>query len=137
MQTIDLADQRALAAGLDASYLFIQGPPGTGKTWTGARLVTELMRRGRRVGVAATSHKAIHNLLEEVEKAAAEEGLRFRGLKKASGGNDESFYDGTSITSADRRRDVRRRRRDVLLFAGTAWLFAARGCGDGAASTRW
>ena len=37
------------------------------------------MRRGRRVGVTATSHKAIHNLLDEVEKAAAEEGLRSAG----------------------------------------------------------
>ncbi len=63
-----------LTAALDQSYLFIQGPPGTGKTWTGARLITDLMRRGRRVGVTATSHKAIHNLLNEVEEAAAEEG---------------------------------------------------------------
>ena len=74
IQTTDLAEQRALTAALDQSYLFIQGPPGTGKTWTGARLITDLIRRGRRVGVTATSHKAIHNLLDEVEKAAAEEG---------------------------------------------------------------
>src|SRR5947199_2080244 len=32
LQTLDLAEQRALVAKLDASYLFIQGPPGTGKT---------------------------------------------------------------------------------------------------------
>ena len=55
-------------AALDESYLFVQGPPGTGKTWTGARLITHLMRLGRRVGVTATSHKVIHNLLAEVEK---------------------------------------------------------------------
>ncbi len=82
IQTTDIAKQRELTLDLDSSYLFIQGPPGTGKTWTGARLITELMRRGRRVGVTATSHKAIHNLLEEVERAAAEEGLSFRGIKK-------------------------------------------------------
>jgi uncharacterized protein len=132
VQTIDLAAQRALVAGLDASYLFIQGPPGTGKTWTGARLVTELMRQGRRVGVAATSHKAIHNLLAEVEKAAAEEGLRFRGLKKASKDNDESFYDSPSITSAT---DVAAfaPASDAMLFAGTAWLFAHESLDGGAA----
>ena len=132
VQTIDLAAQRALVAGLDASYLFVQGPPGTGKTWTGARLVTELMRQGRRVGVAATSHKAIHNLLAEVEEAAAEEGLRFRGLKKASAGNDESFYDSPSITSAT---DVAAfaSASDAMLFAGTAWLFAHERLDGGAA----
>ena len=67
VQTTDIVEQRALTLQLDSSYLFIQGPPGTGKTWTGARLITELIRRGRRVGVTATSHKAIHNLLDEVE----------------------------------------------------------------------
>jgi len=67
----DLREQRERAAALDQSYLFIQGPPGTGKTWTGARIVVDLIRRGRRVGVAATSHKAIHNLLDEVGRAAA------------------------------------------------------------------
>ena len=45
VQTIDVAEQRALAAELHASYLVIQGPPGTGKTWRGARLLTGLMRR--------------------------------------------------------------------------------------------
>jgi uncharacterized protein len=131
VQTIDLAEQRALAAALDGSYLFIQGPPGTGKTWTGARLITELMRRGRRVGVAATSHKAIHNLLDEVEKAAAEEGLRFRGLKKSSG-NDESAYEGKCVTSAKDVAAFARARPDVLLFAGTAWLFAHASLDGGA-----
>src|SRR5205823_11783493 len=32
IQTLDPAEQRARAAALDHSYLFIQGPPGTGKT---------------------------------------------------------------------------------------------------------
>src|SRR5438876_5833459 len=126
VQTIDVGQQRELAAALDASYLFIQGPPGTGKTWTGARLITDLMRRGRRVGVAATSHKAIHNLLAEVEKAAREEGLAFRGLKKASDGNDESFYKGRSIADVTSVDAFVGAGSDVRLFAGTAWLFAHR-----------
>jgi uncharacterized protein len=125
VQTTDLAEQRALAAALEGSCLFIQGPPGTGKTWTGARLITELMRRGRRVGVAATSHKAIHNLLDEIEKAAREEDLRFRGFKKASDRNDESFYDSAgSVMNVTNVAAFARARADVLLFAGTAWLFA-------------
>ena len=70
MQTMDLDEQKALVAALDESYLFIQGPPGSGKTWTGARLIVSLIAAGKRVGVAALSHKAINNLLEEVERVA-------------------------------------------------------------------
>src|SRR5688572_18016718 len=124
VQTIDIGEQRLLAASLDESYLFVQGPPGTGKTWTGARLITELMRRGRRVGVAATSHKAIHNLLREVETAAREERLRFRGLKKATDSNAESLYDEGSITNETEVGAFADADPAVLLFAGTAWLFA-------------
>ena len=123
IQTTDLAQQRELTGGLAGSYLFIQGPPGTGKTWTGARLIVDLMRRGRRVGVTATSHKAIHNLLAEVERAAAEEGMTFRGLKKSSD-DDESAYKGTQITNEDDIDAFASAGPDVLLFAGTAWLFA-------------
>ena len=34
-----------------------------------------LMRMRRRVGVTAPSHKAIHNLLEEIERVARDQGL--------------------------------------------------------------
>jgi uncharacterized protein len=122
IQTMELAEQRALAASLDGSYLFVQGPPGTGKTWTGARLVVDLMRRGRRVGVAATSHKAIHNLLAEIEKAAREERIEFRGLKKSSAGIAETEYKGAFITSTHDNAVVESS--PASLVAGTAWLFA-------------
>ena len=58
---------------LDHSLLAIQGPPGAGKTYTGARMICELVRQGKRVGITATSHKVIRNLLDEVVKAAGEE----------------------------------------------------------------
>ncbi len=135
VQTLELAEQRALVTELDTSYLFIQGPPGTGKTWTGARLITELMRRGRRVGVAAASHKAIHNLLAEVEKTAREEGLHFRGLKKASVGNEESLYQGRSVENGTDVAVFAHADPDVLLFAGTAWLFADEDLDGGATPT--
>jgi predicted RecB family nuclease len=134
IQTMDPAEQRRRAAALDESYLFIQGPPGTGKTWAGARIVVDLIRRGRRVGVAATSHKAIHNLLDEIERAAAEEGVRFRGLKKSSSGSVETEYESDSISSvADAREFVAASSR-VQLLAGTAWLFARQDL-DGALDT--
>ena len=124
IQTMDLREQRERAAALDQSYLFIQGPPGTGKTWTGARIVVDLIRRGRRVGVAATSHKAIHNLLDEIGRAAREEGVRVRGLKKSSAGNAETEYTADWVTNlADTDKLVAAAPR-AQLVAGTAWLFA-------------
>ena len=70
---------RRIALALDETVLPIQGPPGTGKTYTGARMIVELVRRGKRVGIAAQSHKAISNLLREVCEAAATEGRRLPG----------------------------------------------------------
>ena len=70
-----------VALRLDRSVLPIQGPPGTGKTYSGARIAVALIAAGRRVGVTAPSHKAIHNLLEEIERLAAAAGVRFRGLQ--------------------------------------------------------
>jgi len=126
LQTTDPAALRALARGLNASYLFIQGPPGTGKTWTGARIAVELMRQGRRVGVTATSHKAIHNLLDEIEAAANEEGWSFTGIKKSSAETGETVYAGRFITSDPDTKSIVARAPGVSLLAGTAWLFAHR-----------
>jgi predicted RecB family nuclease len=124
IQTTDLAEQRERAAALDESYLFIQGPPGTGKTWTGARIVVDLIRRGRRVGVAATSHKAIHNLLDEIGKAAREEGIRLRGLKKSTAGSLETEYPGKWIVNMGDTGKLVTAAPRAQLVAGTAWLFA-------------
>jgi len=124
IQTIDLSEMKALALSLDGSYLFLQGPPGTGKTWTGARIVVHLLASGRRVGIAAQSHKAIHNLLDEIETVARDTGVRFKGLKKSSAGNPESEYDGEFIQSDPDNSTFADAAADVQLFAGTAWLFS-------------
>jgi uncharacterized protein len=115
---------KALALGLDASHLFLQGPPGTGKTWTGARIVVHLLAHGRRVGIAAGSHKAIHNLLAEIEKVARDTAVRFKGLKKSSANNPESEYDSEFIKSDPKNSTFADAGPDVQLFAGTAWLFS-------------
>jgi predicted RecB family nuclease len=120
LQGASLAEQ---VAALGDSALFIQGPPGSGKTYTGARLICGLLREGRRVGVAATSHKAIANLLDEVERAAAEDGLDFRGLKKSGGGNPESHYESEHVASTA-SNDAFPPEDDVTLIAGTPWLWA-------------
>ncbi len=109
-------------ARLDRSVLFVQGPPGAGKTWTGARVIVELIARGRTVGVASNSHKAIHNLLEAVERVADARGLAFRGAKKCSADRPDSRYEGTRFDNHERAADIAAG--GYALVAGTAWLFA-------------
>ncbi|MBA4751841.1 MAG: TM0106 family RecB-like putative nuclease [Sphingopyxis sp.] len=118
------ATQGAIEAlrALDDSYLLIQGPPGAGKTYTSSQAIVALLAEGKRVGVASNSHKAVNNLLKEVEDMATAQGLRCRGMKKSSR-NDQTFGGGGWIE-------------DVVggsgsgvspghqLAAGTAWLFA-------------
>jgi hypothetical protein len=120
IQTNDLLEMERLLLGLDGGHLFVQGPPGSGKTWTGGRLVARLLAGGMRVGVASTSHKAIHKLLDEVEAGADEIGLDLRGCKKASGGNPESFYESERIENLTDVESCL----EWPLAAGTGWLFA-------------
>ena len=61
-----------LCAHLAGGVLPIQGPPGAGKTFTGARMICELVRRGKKVGITANSHKVIRNLIDAAIKAADE-----------------------------------------------------------------
>ena len=121
LQTTDLQEQQRLVAALDDSYLFIQGPPGSGKTYTGARLIASLVGQGRRVAITATSHKAIHNLLDEVIVAGRELGVPIHGLKKGSG-TDESEYHGDGFDNTTSNDECAGS--DAPLVAGTSWLFA-------------
>lgn len=107
-------------AALDDSYLFVQGPPGAGKTHTGSHAIVELMRRGFRIGVTSNSHKAINNLLEAVERVAAEQGFEFRGAKKCSG--DDGRLNGTYIEDVFDNGPMESG--GYQLLAGTAWLFS-------------
>ena len=121
VQVSSLDEAKALVERVEGRHLFVQGPPGSGKTYSGARLIVHLLAGGKRVGVSATSHKAIHNLLREVEKVAREAGVEFRGLKR--GDSAEAQYDGPFIqTSKDGFTDP-----EIGLIAGTAWLLAREG----------
>ena len=60
------------ASRIDGGLFPIQGPPGSGKTHAGARMICELVKSGKTVGITANSHKVIRNLLDAVVKAAEE-----------------------------------------------------------------
>ena len=121
IQTMDPLVQQHLVAALDDSYLFIQGPPGSGKTYAGARIIASLIAQGRRVAITATSHKAIHNLLDELIRAGREMHVPVRGIKKSSG-KGESEYAGDGFTSVESNKLCEETYAPVV--AGTSWLFS-------------
>lgn len=110
---------RRLVVNLDGSYLPIQGPPGTGKTYTGARMILDLMNAGKRVGVTANSHKVISNLLSAVDEAAKEEGVTFKGVQRCD--EDEHCCSDLIEAVSNTGFDSSAADPEVKLFAGTAW----------------
>jgi len=96
------------------SVLAVQGPPGSGKTTVGAELIRSLLDQGKKVGVTATSHSVIGNLLAAVGRS---------GLQKC----DPEHHCGSALIDqtaddgfvADSLADGSAR-----LVGGTAWLWA-------------
>ncbi len=126
-ESADQEQIKRVVAGLQGSYLFIQGPPGSGKTFTGSQVIVDLIASGRTVGVTANSHKAINNLLTEVEKHALSSGVDLRGLKKSGGGGQD--FVGSTASADDALIDNSKKNSDfepgheLNLIAGTAWLW--------------
>jgi len=78
-----------IARELETGVFPIQGPPGTGKSHTGARMICELVGRGKKVGITANSHKVIRNLLDMVVEAAEEMGVDVNCVQKPKSGATE------------------------------------------------
>jgi len=49
-------------------FAFLEGPPGSGKTTTILEIVAQMIDRGERVMLAASTHAAIDNILERLNK---------------------------------------------------------------------
>jgi predicted RecB family nuclease len=116
-----LAGSVAALKRLDESYMLIQGPPGAGKTYTSSHAIVALLADKKRVGVSSNSHKAINNLLKDVEAVAKEKGIRFSGIKGSS--KEEQYFNGTMIANTD-NNGAAAAQGNHQLIAGTAWLFA-------------
>lgn len=115
---------RRLARSLDSGYLPIQGPPGTGKTFTGARMIVDLARSGKRIGVTAVSHKVILNLIDGVHRASLEAGRPVQVAHKVGkrGAGTEGHVlevrnGGEALQALD----------EGYVVGGTAWLWAGEG----------
>lgn len=115
-----MQDMVSMVRAMDSTYLIVQGPPGTGKTHSSATCIIELLKDGKKVGVSANSHKAIHNLLRKIEEMSIlDPNVDLKGVKRSNAGSESNFESLTGLikNSTDINYD------EVNLVAGTAWLF--------------
>jgi len=99
---------------LSGEVLAVQGPPGSGKTTVAAALIRALLDDGKRVGVTATSHAVIGNLLSAVGRP---------GLQKCDT-NDHCGAPGIASTTRNDEVAAKLASGEVMLVGGTAWLWA-------------
>jgi predicted RecB family nuclease len=118
-----VAETRQLVLMLNHDVLPIQGPPGAGKTYTGARMICEILRAGKKVGITAVSHKVIRKLLEEVLAAAREEKLPVQCIEKVKE-KSKPAKPGIRETKANGPVLEALQSGEASLGAGTAWLWA-------------
>ncbi len=111
-----------IALALKDSAFAIQGPPGSGKTYTGARMICELVKQGKKVGVTALSHKVIRNLLDEVVEAANERDIA--GVRCLHRDNDGEESEGVAVARKNNEEAweaLRGGKANVV--GGTSWLW--------------
>lgn len=117
------AAARTVVTLLEATCLPIQGPPGTGKTYTGARMILDVVAAGRKVGVTATSHKVIGNLLLAIMEASREEGRPVRVMQKC---DEHEFCGHPDVTPTTDNGKVLAAlvSSSADVVGGTAWLWS-------------
>lgn len=116
-----------LCEQLAGGILPIQGPPGAGKTFTGARMICELARQGKTVGITANSHKVIRNLIDETIKAADKHGVELHCCQKAA----EVEEPQNRLSFAKSNEDLfAALGNSAAVGGGTAWLWARQDAFD-------
>jgi uncharacterized protein len=108
---------------LDRTVLPIQGPPGSGKTFTGAHMIIELLKKGKKVGVTAGSHKVISNLLKWTCKVAKEQAVDPKIVQRCDG-DDGYKHDFVKIAKNNDKVEQALADNEAQIVAGTVWLWA-------------
>ncbi len=88
-------------------------------------MVCELVRQGKRVGITATSHKVISNLLREVVKAAGEEKLAsLRCVQKVKKEDKPEHDPPHHSATVENDETLAAFLNGANVLAGTQWLWA-------------
>lgn len=108
---------------LENGILPIQGPPGAGKSYTAAHMILGLIRKGKKIGITALSHKVITELVYKVLKLAKETETQLSCIQKVNSPGDQlpSGLQETKDNAAVRSALLSG---NAQLAAGTSWLWA-------------
>jgi uncharacterized protein len=115
---------------LNGDVLAIQGPPGAGKTYTGGRMICDLIAAGKTVGITATGHKVIRNLLDAVHKEAtdrAKNGQPGSAVRLGHKVGDEKVVttaDPVTAITDNAEALAMLTRGEINVLGATAWLWA-------------
>jgi len=110
-----------IASALEDSVFAIQGPPGAGKTFTGARMICELVQEGKKIGVTALSHKVIRHLLDEVADAARD--MKTSSVRCMQRTNEEAPTADIAIAQDNDEALAAMASRKANVLGGTSWLW--------------
>jgi predicted RecB family nuclease len=110
-----------IASTLEDSVFAIQGPPGAGKTFTGARMICDLVKLGKKIGVTALSHKVIRHLLEEVADAGKE--METKGVRCMQRTDEEGPTADISIAPDNEEALAALESGKANVLGGTSWLW--------------
>ena len=111
-----------IVAALKESVFAIQGPPGAGKTFTGARMICELVKQGKKIGVTALSHKVIRKLLEEVVDAAKKS--HQLGVNCTERSDDEEWTESIAIARKNEEAWEALASGKANVVGGTSWMWS-------------
>jgi uncharacterized protein len=109
--------------GMHDSYIAVQGPPGSGKTYTGSRVIAELIQKhGWRVGVVAQSHATVENMLAALVKAGVDPDRLAKAPKST-----QTAAEAAATTQWHTLKEAKAHQfvseRQGVVFGGTAWTF--------------
>lgn len=113
-----------ISRDLDGTVLAIQGPPGAGKTYTGAQMIRDLVRQGKRIGVTANSHKVIRNLLDAIAGTADGPATDLKLAHRKDGGDEDVLPGGVVEIRKNEEALEALTSGDANVLGGTAWLWA-------------
>jgi len=113
-----------IVGDLAGTVLAIQGPPGSGKTYSGGHMICELIKQGKKVGVTATGHKVIGNLLREVRDVAAKTGTTVRMAHKREEDEEDVEDSGVDVLPSNEAALEALQSGEANVLGGTAWLWA-------------
>jgi hypothetical protein len=109
---------------LDRSYIAVQGPPGSGKTFTGSKVIADLVNtHGWKVGVVAQGHATVENLLEGIVKAGVSPELVAKKAKKAAAGANSGPATHSWTAIPDKKYADFLNQPGGRVIGGTAWDF--------------